>query len=74
MSAEMGSGNRILGKELDEAEEIIGANLVMLERMDDDGVFQRISEDNIGPLQEGDRIYLILEINDVGKAEESLRS
>ncbi|MAH98306.1 MAG: hypothetical protein CMA12_03005 [Euryarchaeota archaeon] len=74
MSAEITPGNSILGKELDEAEEIIGANLVMLERIDDNGAFQRISEDKIGPLQEGDRIYLILEINEVGKAEESLRS
>jgi hypothetical protein len=31
-------------------------------------------EEKIGTLEEGDRIYLILEIDDVGKAEETLRS
>ena len=58
----------------DEVEDIIGANLVMLERMGEDGTFNHIPEEKIGPLEEGDRIYLILEIDDVGKAEESLRS
>ena len=74
MSAEINSGNRLSGKDLDEVEAIIGANLVMLERMDEDGDFYNVAEEKIGSLREGDRIYLILEIDDVGKAEESLRS
>ena len=74
MSAEIIPGNSLIGKELDEVEDIIGANLVMLERMGEDGTFNHIPEEKIGPLEEGDRIYLILEIDDVGKAEESLRS
>jgi len=74
MSAEINSGNRLSGKDLDEVEAIIGANLVMLERMDEDGDFYNVAEEEIGSLREGDRIYLILEIDEVGKAEESLRS
>ena len=74
MSAEINPGNSLAGKELDEVEDIIGANLVMLERMGADGTFNNIMQEKIGPLAEGDRIYLILEIDDVGKAEESLRS
>ena len=74
MSAEINPGNSLAGKELDEVEDIIGANLVMLERMGADGTFNNIMQEKIGPLEEGDRIYLILEIDDVGKAEESLRS
>ena len=74
MSAEINSGNGLLGKELPEVEDIIGANLVMLERLDNDGTFNNIIEENIGTIQEGDRLYLILEIDDVGKAEEILRS
>ena len=57
-----------------EVEGIIGANLVMLERLDNDGTFKNIVEENIGTIQEGDRLYLILEIDDVGKAEDILRS
>jgi len=74
MSAEISSVNGLLGKELPEVEGIIGANLVMLERLDNDGTFKNIIEENIGTIQEGDRLYLILEIDDVGKAEEILRS
>ena len=74
MSAEINSGNGLLGKELPEVEDIIGANLVMLERLDNDGTFNNIVEENIGTIQEGDRLYLILEIDDVGKAEDILRS
>ena len=74
MSAEINSGNGLLGKELPEVEGIIGANLVMLERPDNDGTFKNIVEENIGTIQEGDRLYLILEIDDVGKAEDILRS
>ena len=74
MSAEINSGNGLIGKELAEFEDIIGANLVMLERLGSDGTFNNIIEENIGTIQEGDRLYLILEIDDVGKAEESLRS
>ena len=74
MSAEINSGNGLLGKELPEVEGIIGANLVMLERLDNDGTFKNIVEENIGTIQEGDRLYLILEIDDVGKAEDILRS
>ena len=74
MSAEINPGNSLMGKELDEVEDIIGANLVMLERMGPDGTFTNVVEGDIGPLEEGDRIYLILEIDDVGRAEESLRS
>ncbi len=74
MSAEINAGNGLLGKELPEVEDIIGANLVMLERLDNDGTFNNIIEENIGTIQEGDRLYLILEIDDVGKAEEILRS
>ena len=74
MSAEINSGNGLLGKELPEVEDIIGANLVMLERLDNDGKFNNIIEEKIGTIQEGDRLYLILEIDDVGKAEEILRS
>ena len=74
MSAEINSGNGLQGKELPEVEDIIGANLVMLERLDNDGKFNNITEENIGTIQEGDRLYLILEIDDVGKAEEILRS
>ena len=74
MSAEVNPGSSLMGKELDEVEDIIGANLVMLERMGADGSFNNIVAEEVGPLEEGDRIYLILEIDDVGKAEESLRS
>ena len=74
MSAEINSGNGLQGKEMPEVEDIIGANLVMLERLDNDGKFNNIIEENIGTIQEGDRLYLILEIDDVGKAEEILRS
>ena len=74
MSAEINPGSSLTGKELDEVEDIIGANLVMLERMGANGAFNNIVAEEIGPLEEGDRIYLILEIDDVGKAEESLRS
>ena len=74
MSAEINPGSSLMGKELEEVEDIIGANLVMLERMGSDGIFNNIVEEKIGTLEEGDRIYLILEIDDVGKAEESLRS
>ena len=74
MSAEINPGSSLLGKEMEEVEDIIGANLVMLERMGLDGTFNNIVEEKIGTLEEGDRIYLILEIDDVGKAEETLRS
>ena len=74
MSAEINSGNGLLGKELPEVEGKIGANLVMLERLDNDGTFNNIVEEDIGTIQEGDRLYLILEIDDVGKAEDILRS
>ena len=74
MSAEINPGNGLLGKELYEVEQKIGANLVMLERLGNDGTFNNIAEEDIGTIQEGDRLYLILEIDDVGKAEESLRS
>ena len=46
----------------------------MLERIDNDGGVQTLSENEIDTLEEGDRIYLILEIDEVSKVEDLLRS
>lgn len=74
ISAEINSGSRILGKDLDQVEDMIGASLVMLERPDKEGDLQSVPVGEIGNLLEGDRIYLILEIDDIGKVEKSLGS
>ena len=46
----------------------------MLERPDNDGEMQTLSENEIDTWEEGDRIYLILEIDEVSKVEDLLRS
>ena len=74
MSAEINSTSNLIGKELGAVEGEIGASLVMVERSDSEGVMHSMLEDDIGTLDEGDRIYLILEIDDVGQVEKSLRS
>jgi len=73
MSAEINSETSLLGKQIEEVDGKIGANLVMVERLDEDGDLHPVLEEEIGSLEEGDRIHLILEIDDVGKVEEFLR-
>ena len=73
MSAEINSENSLLGKKIEEVGRKIDANLVMVERLDEDGNLHPVLEEEIGSLEEGDRIHLILEIDDVGKVEELLR-
>jgi len=74
MSAEISSTSNLIGKEPGEVEREIGASLVMVERSDTEGEMHSMLEDDIGTLEEGDRIYLILEIDAVGQVEKSLRS
>tara|TARA_B100000131_G_scaffold323183_1_gene380338 strand:- start:4608 stop:6032 length:1425 start_codon:yes stop_codon:yes gene_type:complete len=74
ISAEINSGSRLLGKDLSEVEDIIGASLVMLERPNQEGEKSSVPFGEIGSLNDGDRIYLILEIDDIGKVEKSLGS
>ena len=74
ISAEINSQSRLLDKSLEDAEDIIEASLVKLEREDSEGEFQTVPQGEIGSLLEGDRIYLILEVDDIGKVEKSLGS
>ena len=74
MTAEISEESSFLGKEVQQVEASIDARLVMVERPDSDGEMKSVHESEIGNLQSGDRIYLILEIDDVGKVEDSLRS
>ena len=74
MTAEISEESSFLGKEVQQVEASIDARLVMVERPDSDGEMKAVHESEIGNLQSGDRIYLILEIDDVGKVEDSLRS
>ena len=74
ISAEINSGSSLLGNDLPKVEQSIGANLVMLERIGQDGEMSSIPLGEVGGLREGDRIYLILEIDDIGKVEKSLGS
>ena len=74
MTAEISAESSFLGKEVQQVEASIDARLVMVERPDSDGEMKSVHESEIGNLQSGDRIYLILEIDDVGKVEDSLRS
>ena len=57
-----------------DVEDIIQASLVKLERGDSEGEFQTLPQQEIDRLLEGDRIYLILEVDDIGKVEKSLGS
>ena len=74
ISAEINTGSSLLGNDLPKVEESIGANLVMLERIGQDGEMSSIPLGEVGGLRDGDRIYLILEIDDIGKVEKSLGS
>ena len=74
MSAEITSESGFLGELWHEANKKLNAKLVMLERSDAIGGVQTLSENEVDTLEEGDRIYLILEIDDVGKVEDLLRS
>ena len=74
MTAEISEESSFLGKEVQQVEASIDARLVMVERPDSDGEMKSVHESEIGILQSGDRIYLILEIDDVSKVEDSLRS
>ena len=74
MTAEISSESSLLGKEVNQVESTIDAQLVMVERPDSGGEMSAIPDSAIGPLQSGDRIYLVLENDDVGNVENSLRS
>ena len=74
MSAEIAPESEFVGKLWQEARQKLSAQLVMLERIDNDGGVQTLSENEIDTLEEGDRIYLILEIDEVSKVEDLLRS
>ena len=74
MTAEISAESSLLGKEVHQVESTIDAQLVMVERPDSDGEMSAIPDSAIGPLQSGDRIYLVLENDDVGNVENSLRS
>ena len=74
ISAEINSQSRLLDKSLEDVEDIIEASLVKLEREDSEGEFQTLPQEEIDRLLEGDRIYLILEVDDIGKVEKSLGS
>ena len=74
ISAEIQPGSRLLGKNLNQVEERIGASLVMLERPDPEGELHSVPVGEIGGMLEGDRIFLILEIDDIGQVEKFLGS
>ena len=74
MTAEISAESSLLGKEVHQVESTIDAQLVMVERPDSGGEMSAIPDSAIGPLQSGDRIYLVLENDDVGNVENSLRS
>ncbi|MDP6986198.1 MAG: NAD-binding protein [Candidatus Thalassarchaeaceae archaeon] len=74
MTAEISAEGSLLGKEIHQVQSTIDAHLVMVERPDSSGEMSAIPDSEVGPLQSGDRIYLVLEIDDVGDVENSLRS
>ena len=74
ISAEIQPGSRLLGKNLNQVEERIGASLVMLERPDPERELHSVPVGEIGSMLEGDRIFLILEIDDIGQVEKFLGS
>jgi Trk K+ transport system NAD-binding subunit len=74
ISAEIPSGNGFIGSLFSEVEKKLGVNLAMVERIDEEGNPQARAPEHDQTLEEGDRVYLFLEIDDLGKVEKSLGS
>jgi Trk K+ transport system NAD-binding subunit len=74
ISAEIPSGNSLIGLLFSEVESKLGVNLAMVERIDENGSTHASAPEHDQILEEGDRVYLFLEIDDLGKVEKSLGS
>jgi len=74
ISAEIASGNGLIGSLFSEVERKLGVNLAMVERIDEEGNTHARAPEHDQLLEEGDRVYLFLEIDDLRKVEKSLGS
>jgi Trk K+ transport system NAD-binding subunit len=74
ISAEIPSGNRLIGSLFSEVERKLGVNLAMVERIDGEGNTHARAPEHDQLLEEGDRVYLFLEIDDLRNVEKSLGS
>jgi len=75
ISAEIHPDNDLVGSLFSDVEKKLGVSFVMVERQEggDGGVIAGVPEHD-GVIAEGDRVYLFLDIDDLGKVEKSLGS
>ncbi|MDP7092190.1 MAG: NAD-binding protein [Candidatus Thalassarchaeaceae archaeon] len=74
ISADIPSGNSLIGTLFSEVERKLGVNLALVERIDEEGNPHARAPEHDQTLEEGDRVFLFLEIDDLRKVEKSLGS
>jgi len=74
ISAEIPSGNKLIGTSFTDVEKKLGVRIVMVETSDKDGNIQASIPEHDQIIDEGDRVYLFLDVDDLGKVEKSLGS
>lgn len=74
MSATLNSGNNLVGKTVEEAEQKIGSRIALIEKEDEDGVLNVLNPNQVDILEISDKIYLFLEKADLKRVEKSLEN
>ena len=74
ISAVISSNNGHISKSITEIENELRVRVVMIERQSKEGTLETIIPSPSNIIEANDRVYLILNINDIKKVENSLES
>jgi Trk K+ transport system NAD-binding subunit len=74
MSATLSSENNLVGKSIFDAESKIGCRIVMIERINEEGMLGVQIPTQVENLEASDRIYIFLEKSDIKRVERSLEN
>ena len=72
ISATLNTDNNIVGRTISDAEKKLGARIVMIEKEDENGLFNVLTPNQVEVLEVSDRIYLFLRKTDIKRVERSL--
>jgi Trk K+ transport system NAD-binding subunit len=74
MSATLSSGNNLVGRSISAAESKIGCRIVMVERLNEEGILSVQIPSQVENLEASDKIYIFLEKSDIKRVERSLEN
>ena len=74
ISAIISTNSEHISKSITEIENELRVRVVMIERNSNEGILETIIPSPSGIIEANDRVYLILNINDIKKVENSLES